>query len=239
MCIYRYKAVHIFTCTSKNKLFGSQALFVLLWATTSWSVCDPLLWDRVNPELCSEGMQKRCAVRLRCTKSDIFSHLLQPQTIPAHKNYCHVPKIEDAPISRVKPLARLREARLQIRRQKRDSNSFRTTDGKKPLTAVLSDRTGQIPGQQCRHQNWYQGVKDADTDISHISYQTLLTQICNECFTVLFFLRTCIIYHFYYCYSLNRVMFLQNNITHIWNRHTFAIIIKILVLKLRRTREGM
>lgn len=143
MCIYRYKAVHIFTCTSKNKLFGSQALFVLLWATTSWSVCDPLLWDRVNPELCSEGMQKRCAVRLRCTKSDIFSHLLQPQTIPAHKNYCHVPKIEDAPISRVKPLARLREARLQIRRQKRDSNSFRTTDGKKPLTArsVRQNRT--------------------------------------------------------------------------------------------------
>lgn len=197
---------------------GSQALFVLLEATTSRSVCDPLLWDRVNPELCSEGMQKRCAVRLRCTKSDIFSHLLQPQTIPAHKNYCHVPKIEDAPISRVKPLARLREARLQIRRQKRDSNSFRTTDGKKPLTAVLSDRTGQIPGQQCRHQNWYQGVKDADTDISHISYQTLLTQICNECFTALFFLRTCIMCYSYYCYSLNWVMFCSGLILIISNQ---------------------
>lgn len=188
-------------------------------------------------------MQKRCAVRLRCTKSDIFSHLLQPQTIPAHKNYCHVPKIEDAPISRVKPLARLREARLQIRRQKRDSNSFRTTDGKKPLTArsVRQNRTdtgSTVPtpelisgSERCWY--WYIGWW------SHISYQTLLTQICNQCFTVLFFLRTCIMCYSYYCYSLNRVMFLQNNITHIWNRHTFAIIIKILVLKLRRTREGM
>lgn len=90
--------------TIMRPVTDSQALFVLLkrprveqFVTRSS--------EAVNPELCSEGMQKRCAVRLRCTKSDIFSHLLQPQTIPAHKNYCHVPKIEDAPISRVKPLA--------------------------------------------------------------------------------------------------------------------------------------
>lgn len=217
MCIYRYKAVQIFTCTSKNKLFGSQALFVLLWATTRRSVCDPLLWDRVNPELCSEGMQKRCAVRLRCTKSDIFSHLLQPQTIPAHKNYCHVPKIEDAPISRVKPLACEKLGCRSGGRNVTVTPSGRRT-GRNRLLPVLSDRTGQIPGQQCRHQNWYQGVKDADTDISHISYQTLLTQICNKCFTVLFFLRTCIIYHFYYCYSLNRVMFCSGLILIISNQ---------------------
>lgn len=167
-------------------------------------------------------MQKRCAVRLRCTKSDIFSHLLQPQTIPAHKNYCHVPKIEDAPISRVKPLARLREARLQIRRQKRDSNSFRTTDGKKPLTArsVRQNRTdtgSTVPtpelisgSERCWY--WYIGWW------SHISYQTLLTQICNECFTALFFLRTCIMCYSYYCYSLNWVMFCSGLILIISNQ---------------------
>lgn len=90
--------------------------------------------------------------------------------------------------------------------------------GRNRLLPVLSDRTGQIPGQQCRHQNWYQGVKDADTDISHISYQTLLTQICNECFTALFFLRTCIMCYSYYCYSLNWVMFCSGLILIISNQ---------------------
>lgn len=173
--------------------------------------------ETVNPELCSEGMQKRCAVRLRCTKSDIFSHLLQPQTIPAHKNYCHVPKIEDAPISRVKPLACEKLGCRSGGRNVTVTPSGRRT-GRNRLLPVLSDRTGQIPGQQCRHQNWYQGVKDADTDISHISYQTLLTQICNECFTALFFLRTCIMCYSYYCYSLNWVMFCSGLILIISNQ---------------------
>lgn len=48
---------------------------------------------------------RRCTVCLRCTESDIFSYLLQPQTIQAYKKFSHVPKIDDVPISKVQPLS--------------------------------------------------------------------------------------------------------------------------------------